>query len=185
MSIVKPMIQTSVHYCEATKKGQILHYNDNTNLGELVDSGNGKQGSNTIPTQDAQGNKLTAEHGYCVYKDSQVVTIQEMPEMAPPGQLPRSIEVILQNDLVEKLKPGDRVEVTGVYRAAPSKSINGIIPGIFRTQIVATGVTSLLDEKKKPQLNDTDIKNIKKLAKDDKCFEILGKSIAPTIHGNL
>lgn len=42
-----------------------------------------------------------------------------MPEMAPPGQLPRSIQVILQNDLVEALKPGDRVEVTGVYRAAP------------------------------------------------------------------
>jgi DNA replication licensing factor MCM3 len=134
---------------------------------------------------DEQGNKLQAEYGYCVYKDSQVVTIQEMPEMAPPGQLPRSIQVILQNDLVEKLKPGDRVEVTGVYRAAPNRAMNGVIPGVFRTQIVATGVTSLLEEKKKPQLNDTDIKNIRKLAKDANCFEILGKSIAPTIHGNL
>jgi hypothetical protein len=36
MSIVKPMIQTSVHYCEATKRGQIYHYNDDTNLGELA-----------------------------------------------------------------------------------------------------------------------------------------------------
>lgn len=28
MSIVKPKIQTSVHYCEATKKGHIKHYTD-------------------------------------------------------------------------------------------------------------------------------------------------------------
>ena len=32
MSIVKPKIQTSVHYCEATKKGVVKHYNDNMNL---------------------------------------------------------------------------------------------------------------------------------------------------------
>ena len=40
-----------------------------------------------------------------------------MPERAPPGQLPRSIQVVLENDLVDKAKPGDRVEVTGVFRA--------------------------------------------------------------------
>jgi len=32
MSMVKPKIQTSVHYCEATKKGHIKHYNDKFNL---------------------------------------------------------------------------------------------------------------------------------------------------------
>ena len=32
MSIVRPKIQTSVHYCEQTKKGMIKHYNDKYNL---------------------------------------------------------------------------------------------------------------------------------------------------------
>ena len=32
MSIVKPKIQTSVHYCETTKRGMVKSYNDTTNL---------------------------------------------------------------------------------------------------------------------------------------------------------
>lgn len=35
MGLVKPMIQTSVHYCEATKKGEVRHYDDSTNLAEM------------------------------------------------------------------------------------------------------------------------------------------------------
>jgi len=101
MGLVKPMIQTSVHYCEATRKGQIKTYNDNTNLAEMGDDRERPVGTDMFPTRDANDNPLSAEYGYCLYKDSQTVTIQEMPESAPPGQLPRSINVILQNDLVE------------------------------------------------------------------------------------
>lgn len=32
MTMVRPKIQTSVHYCEATKKGLVKHYNDKYNL---------------------------------------------------------------------------------------------------------------------------------------------------------
>jgi len=39
-----------------------------------------------------------------------------MPERSPPGMLPKSIEVVLEEDLVDKVKPGDRVEVIGVYK---------------------------------------------------------------------
>ena len=76
-----------------------------------------------------------------MYKDSQVITIQEMPERAPTGQLPRSVQVILENDLVEKIKPGDRVQVTGVFRAKPPHGMNN--SPSFSTVLVATGIQSL------------------------------------------
>jgi len=37
----------------------------------------------------------------------------------PAGQTPHTICVFAHNDLVDKVQPGDRITVTGIYRAAP------------------------------------------------------------------
>ena len=75
MGIVKPMIQTSVHYCEATRKGSIKNYEDNTNLAEMGDDKDRGIGNDLFPTRDANSNPLSAEYGFCLYKDSQTITI--------------------------------------------------------------------------------------------------------------
>jgi DNA replication licensing factor MCM3 len=61
-----------------------------------------------------------------------------MPERAPTGQLPRSVQVVLENDLVDRVKPGDRIEVTGVFKCIAPGFSN--IQGNFRNVIVATGI---------------------------------------------
>ena len=81
---------------------------------------------------------------------------------------------------MDKCKPGDRVEVTGVFRVVHYGQ-----SGDFKSYLVATGVESLLAEKEKPLLSEQDLKNIRKLAKDKDVFNILGESVAPSIEGCL
>lgn len=50
------------------------------------------------------------------FKNTQIVVIQELPEMAPPGLLPMSVQVVLQSHLVNSVKPGDRVQLVGIYK---------------------------------------------------------------------
>lgn len=81
--------------------------------------------------KDDENNPLETEFGLCCYKDHQTLTIQEMPEKAPAGQLPRSVDIVSVDDLVDKVKPGDRVQIVGVYRCLPAKQ-GGFTSGTFR-----------------------------------------------------
>ena len=51
--------------------------------------------------------------------------------------------------------------------------------------LIATGIKSLNAEKEKPNLDEIDIKNIRKIAKEKDLFDVLGASVAPSIEGNL
>eukprot|EP00743_Colponemidia_sp_Colp-15_P001523 GILK01001663.1.p1 GENE.GILK01001663.1~~GILK01001663.1.p1 ORF type:complete len:926 (+),score=232.32 GILK01001663.1:60-2780(+) len=176
-SIVRPKVVRSVHFCEAKADFIVRNYRDATSLSRDLPT------SSVYPTKDEEGNPLTTEFGLCVYKDFQTFTMQEMPEKSPTGQLPRSVDIMLDEDLVDKCKPGDRVQVVGVYKAMPSTS-NGTTSGVFRTVIIANNVRSLAKEVHAPVMTPNDIKHIKKLAKKKDVFELLGRSLAPSIFGH-
>lgn len=115
MSIVRPKLVSSVHYCEDTKQGSVKEYFDQYSIGNNPNiegnSFSAKAASymtNAVPTKDLNGNPLSFEYGLSSFRDIQILHVQEPPERTPVGQLPRSVEVVLQDDLVDKVKPGDR-----------------------------------------------------------------------------
>ena len=48
------------------------------------------------------------ERDDCVFADWQRARLQENADEVPPGSLPRSLDVILRNELVEQARAGDK-----------------------------------------------------------------------------
>ncbi|XP_076268124.1 minichromosome maintenance 3 isoform X2 [Rhynchophorus ferrugineus] len=175
-SLVYPKLVRSVHFCSATKKFLERKYTDLTSL-EAVPT------SAAYPTKDEDGNTLETEFGLCRYKDHQTISIQEMPEKAPAGQLPRVVNIICDNDLVDACKPGDRVQVIGNYRCLPNHQ-GSFTNGVFKTIIIANNI-KLLSKETSPSISREDVSKCKNLAKSSKnIFNLLSKSLAPSIHGH-
>mmetsp|Transcript_11512 Transcript_11512/g.37642 ORF Transcript_11512/g.37642 Transcript_11512/m.37642 type:complete len:695 (-) Transcript_11512:362-2446(-) len=61
-------------------------------------------------------------HNRSLYIDKQIIRLQEAPEHMPQGETPQTVSMCTWARLVDVCKPGDRVEVTGVYRASPVRS---------------------------------------------------------------
>jgi len=176
-SLVSPKVVKSVHYCPKTTKSMERRYTDLTSLNPFPTS-------SAYPTKDEDGNMLETEYGLSVYKDHQTFIIQEMPEKSPAGQLPRSVDIVADNDLADKCKPGDRVQVIGIYRCLPSKR-QGFTPGTFRTILLANNI-KVMSKEIQPNFSPEDLTKIKKFSrnKSENVFELLSKSLAPSIHGH-
>ncbi|KAL6719860.1 MCM DNA helicase complex subunit [Lecanora helva] len=148
---------------------------------------NGAASTSVYPQEDEDGNPLITEYGYCTYRDHQTVSIQEMPERAPAGQLPRGVDVILDDDLVDRVKPGDRIQLVGIYRSLGNRNA-GQGSATFRTLILANNVIMLSSKSgggiAQATITDTDIRNINKVAKKKNVFELLSQSLAPSIYGH-
>ncbi|GAA6105079.1 DNA replication licensing factor MCM3 [Tachysurus ichikawai] len=176
-SLVRPKVVRSVHYCPATKKTLERKYTDMTSLDAFPSSA-------IYPTKDEENNPLETEFGLSIYKDHQTITVQEMPEKAPAGQLPRSVDIILDNDLVDAAKPGDRVQIIGTYRCLPGKK-GGFTSGTFRTIMIACQVKQMSKEVT-PYFSADDVAKIKNFSKSrtKNVFDQLARSLAPSIHGH-
>ncbi|XP_039061205.1 DNA replication licensing factor MCM2-like [Hibiscus syriacus] len=120
-----------------------------------------------------------------VYRNYQKLTLQESPGTVPAGRLPRYKEVILLNDLIDCARPGEEIEVTGIYTNNFDMSLNtkNGFP-VFATVVEANYVTKKQDLFSAYKLTQEDKEDIERLAKDPQIGERIIKSIAPSIYGH-
>merc|ERR1719446_82256 len=73
-----------------------------------------------------------------LYRNHQKVTLQESPGTVEAGKMPRSKEVILSGDQVDSVRPGDELNLTGVYKCLYDAATNArtCFP-VYRTTIEA------------------------------------------------
>lgn len=120
-----------------------------------------------------------------VYRNYQKLTLQESPGTVPAGRLPRHREVILLWDLIDKAKPGEEIEVTGIYRNnydAQLNNRNGF--PVFATILEANNVIKRHDQLAGFRLTEEDEHEIRALSRDPQIVDKIVSSMAPSIYGH-
>ncbi len=115
----------------------------------------------------------------------QVIRVQERPEDLPPGMMPKHVDGILYDDLVDEVKPGDRVKLSAIIKLMPARvrEDKTALGPIYKRylEIVHIEVPNKVYEKL--EITPEDEEKIFELSKRDDLEELIVRSIAPSIHG--
>lgn len=112
------------------------------------------------------------------FMDTQTTKLQEPLENLSGGEQPRQILIVLEDDLVDELTPGDIVRITGHLRTVRDEKTKR-----FKNFIYGNYIEALEQEFEELQINPEDEKEIKKLAADPDVYNKIINSTAPSIQG--
>ncbi|CAB4252436.1 similar to Saccharomyces cerevisiae YPR019W MCM4 Essential helicase component of heterohexameric MCM2-7 complexes which bind pre- replication complexes on DNA and melt DNA prior to replication [Maudiozyma barnettii] len=151
-------------------------------------------------------NSMSLIHNRCSFADKQVIKLQETPDLVPDGQTPHSVSLCVYDELVDSCRAGDRIEVTGTFRSIPirANSKQRILKALYKTYIDVVHVKKVSDKRLdvdtstveqellQNKLNhgeveltrnvtDSDIAKIHEVAKREDLYNLLSRSISPSI----
>ncbi|KAL7125408.1 hypothetical protein ABFS83_14G115500 [Erythranthe nasuta] len=146
-------------------------------------------------------NAMTLVHNRCRFADKQVVRLQETPDEIPEGGTPHTVSLLMHDKLVDAGKPGDRVEVTGIYRAMSVRigQTQRSVKSIYKTYIdclhlkttdksrmrvedpMETEDEASQNRDKSTASHEDEVEKLKELSKQPDIYERLTRSLAPNI----
>ena len=146
----------------------------------------------TLCTNCNTNHSFAMVHNRCRFKDKQMVKLQESPDDMPPGQTPHTVVLYAHDDMVDSVQPGDRVSVTGIYRAIPMRVNPKVrsIKSVYKTHIDVvhfrkTDAQRLAESGDKEVAFDPErVKVLEELSKKPDVYERLARAIAPSIYEN-
>ncbi|KAL7753240.1 MCM DNA helicase complex subunit [Sorochytrium milnesiophthora] len=150
-------------------------------------------------------NTMQLIHNRSEFSNKQLCRLQETPDMIPDGQTPYTVSLCVYDDLVDTVKPGDRIEVTGIYRsmAVRANPRQRSIKTIFRTYIdvlhfkrtdrkrltadescVETNeyIPAHVEDDTFGLMSPEDEAKIEELASRPNLYDLLANSLAPSIY---
>lgn len=138
-------------------------------------------------------------HNRSGYLDKQHVKLQETPEHMPEGETPLTVHLCCYDELVDFVKPGDRCEIVGIFRAQglrlnPNQRVTR---SIYRTYIDVVSFTKQskkrLNNEEGDDLNGNDLNEeyretikmqVEELSRNPDIYSMLVDSFAPSIWEN-
>ena len=114
------------------------------------------------------------------FVDRQTIKLQEAPEQVPTGEMPRSVQMAVERTMVDKAPPGTRVTVMCIpILTNPS--------GDFSTRKISLRAVGLMkdnDSGESAKFSPQEEEAFIQLSRRQDVYEILSRSIAPTISGS-
>jgi len=129
-------------------------------------------------------------HNRSKFSDKQMIKLQESPDDMPAGQTPHTVVLYVHGELVDKVQPGDRVSVTGIYRAVPHRSNPKMrnLNSVYKTHIDVVHFrkdTERLASGEQTQVFDEEsLAIVNGLSKKPDIYDRLARAIAPSIYEN-
>ena len=112
------------------------------------------------------------------FMDTQTTKLQEPLENLSGGEEPKQIMVVMEDDLVDTLTPGDIVKITGVMKTVRDEKTKR-----FKNYIYGNFIEPLEHEFEELKISEEDEEEIKKLASDPDVYNKIINSTAPSIQG--
>lgn len=150
-------------------------------------------------------NSMQIVHNRSGFADKQVIKLQETPDSVPDGQTPHSVSLCAYDELVDVCKAGDRVEITGIFKCNQVR-VNPrqrTVKNIFKTYVDVLHIqkvdkrrmgidTTTIEEQLAEQaagsieearkVSEEDEQRIKDTAARPDVYELLARSLAPSIY---
>ncbi|KAK5937175.1 minichromosome maintenance protein 5 [Knufia obscura] len=149
-------------------------------------------GRKKVPGQD-EGDKCPLDPYFVVheesqFQDQQIIKLQEAPDQVPVGELPRHILISADRYLANRVVPGSRCTVMGVYSIyQQNKNNKASAVAIRNPYLRAVGITTDVDHgtgSNTTHFTEEEIQEFEELSRSPDLYEKLARSIAPSIYGN-
>ena len=114
------------------------------------------------------------------FVDYQKIKIQEPLENLKGNEPVTTLDVYVGDDMVNMISPGDRTRVTGVLRLRPPKDKNLV----YERYLDAIHIQETAKEFEQVEISKEEEEEIRKLAANEKIYDMIVQSIAPNIYGH-
>ena len=128
-------------------------------------------------------------HEKCQFVDQQVLKLQEAPDQVPVGELPRHVLISADRYLANRVVPGTRCTVMGIFTIYQSKGSGpkNAAAALRNPYLRSVGISSDVDQTLKGHaiFSEEEEQEFLELSRRPDLYDALARSIAPSIYGNL
>jgi replicative DNA helicase Mcm len=163
---IRPRIETGVFECRGCMR---LHEVEQTSGNRIIEPS---------LCSECGGRSFRLLQEESRYIDTQTARMQEPLENLSGGTEPKQMLMILEDDLVDKLNPGDKVRITGTLKTFREER-----SGKFKNYIYVNHIEPLEQEFEELHLSEEDEEKIIELSQDPHIYDKIIKSTAPSIKG--